>query len=1148
MHVRFLLGPAGSGKTFRCLQEVKFALLRSAGGEPLVFLAPKQATFQLERQLLAQPDLPGYTRLQILSFDRLAAWVLDQFGVAAPALLTEEGRMMVLRGLIGSHQDKLKLFRSTARLPGFVQQLSGTLREFQQAHLSPGRLRELAERTALGPDLRAKLWDFGVLLEAYLRWLDEHKVKDSESLLGLTTRFLEEAKGAVRSGQMPASPVQVKELWFDGFAEMTPQEIKLLAALLPFCERATLAFCTEVEFEPDVTWLSNWSSVNQTFRRCYNEICALPEAVIQIDRLPREMERSRFLRSARLRHLERFWAVPAPFQGGEPIAGSSGAAGGKDIRIVRCANPEAEGTFAAREVLRFVRRGNRFRDAAVLVRSLDLYHYPLRRIFARYGIPMFLDRREAVSHHPLAELTRQALRTVAYGWRHDDWFAALKTGLAPAADGEIDRLENQALASGWEGATWWQPLEGAGMLERLRAKLVEPFIRFALRLAGQSPGGPMGGPMVSGAELRPNGLQLASALESFWHEFGVQDRLEEWSESEPESAPWQQVHLTVWEQMNEWRGNVALAFADERMPIKDWLPILETGLSALTVGVIPPALDQVLVGAVDRSRNPDLKLALVLGMNESVFPVKPSAPVLLTESERTALDDLGIGIGASAKQRIAQERYLAYIACTRPQEQLVITYAAADTHGEALNASPFVEHVRKLFPDVAIERELAEPEVGDWEHETEWVTPILRYQGESVKTDAMSRLETIDSVKPILEHWRRVRQAHGQCRLAPEMPRKLYGSELRTSVSALEQYAACPFRFFVHAGLRAKERQKFEIDHREKGSFQHVILQEFHRQLASAGKRWRDVTPGEARALAAQIGEKQIESFREGLFRASPAGRFTARALIEQLQALLGTLVGWMRQYEFDPVAVELAFGFPKSPLPGWRIELAEGNAMVLRGLIDRVDLLRLSAGESSAAAAIVIDYKSSSRKLDPVKLQHGMELQLLAYLGLLGSLARPEEQFGVSRIVPVGVFYVTLRPEVTLAPTRDDFGGATESLGLLGFQHSGLFDAEWLRRLDNTGRAQGDQFRYRLKKDGQPHKRGNDALEPAMFRALLDEIEGHLRRIGNEIFAGEALVSPYRRNQETACERCEFRPICRFDPWLQPYRVLRPKVKEPVQ
>jgi len=61
VQARFLLGPAGSGKTFRCLAEIRTELLRDPAGPPLLLLAPKQATFQLERQLLADPDLHGYT-------------------------------------------------------------------------------------------------------------------------------------------------------------------------------------------------------------------------------------------------------------------------------------------------------------------------------------------------------------------------------------------------------------------------------------------------------------------------------------------------------------------------------------------------------------------------------------------------------------------------------------------------------------------------------------------------------------------------------------------------------------------------------------------------------------------------------------------------------------------------------------------------------------------------------------------------------------------------------------------------------------------------------------------------------------------------------------------------------------------------------
>ncbi len=71
-----------------------------------------------------------------------------------------------------------------------------------------------------------------------------------------------------------------------------------------------------------------------------------------------------------------------------------------------------------------------------------------------------------------------------------------------------------------------------------------------------------------------------------------------------------------------------------------------------------------------------------------------------------------------------------------------------------------------------------------------------------------------------------------------------------------------------------------------------------------------------------------------------------------------------------------------------------------------------------------------------------------------------------------------------------------------------------------------------------------SEALEPARFQAFLEATETHLRRIGREIFAGPVAVAPYRKGSEIACDRCLYRAVCRFDPWVEPYRVLRPPPK----
>src|SRR3954469_20011718 len=152
MRVNFLLGPAGSGKTFRCLQEARTALNESAEGLPLVFIAPKQATYQLERQLLdpasGAAELAGFTRLSILSFERLGRSILALAGRGEPRLLNEEGRVMVLRALLSEHESKLKLFRASARAPGFAQELGRLFHDLQQSRCSSARLNGLVQRVA----------------------------------------------------------------------------------------------------------------------------------------------------------------------------------------------------------------------------------------------------------------------------------------------------------------------------------------------------------------------------------------------------------------------------------------------------------------------------------------------------------------------------------------------------------------------------------------------------------------------------------------------------------------------------------------------------------------------------------------------------------------------------------------------------------------------------------------------------------------------------------------------------------------------------------------------------------------------------------------------------------------------------------------
>ena len=151
-------------------------------------------------------------------------------------------------------------------------------------------------------------------------------------------------------------------------------------------------------------------------------------------------------------------------------------------------------------------------------------------------------------------------------------------------------------------------------------------------------------------------------------------------------------------------------------------------------------------------------------------------------------------------------------------------------------------------------------------------------------------------------------------------------------------------------------------------------------------------------------------------------------------------------------MAAELGFGGKDDRVPAWEIDLGDGHKLSLHGRIDRVDLWRDPAGDD--ALAVVMDYKSSSKKLDRLLVENGVQLQLLAYLNVLRHWKNPQEVFGVNRLIPAGVFYVNLRGEYKGGGTRDEILAEADEARRKAYRHTGRFDAGVLDQLDRIERG----------------------------------------------------------------------------------------------
>ncbi|HUT23797.1 MAG TPA: hypothetical protein VM492_05595, partial [Sumerlaeia bacterium] len=687
MTLQFYLGRAGSGKTQRCLDDIAERLREdpTPRGAPLIWLLPEQATAEAEAALLRAPGVRGYARAHVLSFRRLAWTVLRETGGTAQDFLDDQGRLMMLRALVARHRDQLRVFARSARETGFVSRLAATLTELAQFRHSFDDLEAFAKRLEAegrgDSALAGKLRDIALLGRAWKAQLGE-RFADPDC-------FLDELARRLRQSRL----FDGAEVWIDGFASFMPQEMKVLEEIFQPARTVHVALLLEPrdlhlgdgeraggsETPPPADPARLFSQTEETHLRLAGLAADLGTEVADPVCFPLPSQPTRFTDAPALESLESRLRDSAMMPAGRvKPAGRAMPAGKRDPRNVEgigvapcppaplppivcaeAAGRREEVEAVARVIRRLCREeGSRYRDLAVILRDLDIYHPLIRSIFARHEIPYFIDRRRSIAHHPLVELVRSALRVVTKNWSPEDVIHYLKTDFAPVDRFEADEVENCVLERGVRGRRWWtdrtwqsrsgkrartesaeppgEEPPGAGSaaqtgqdggkarsLDEIRALALAPLVSLEEQLT-RSPGEldartPSAPRTISPALSPP---ALVQAVEDFLDRLECGTKIRTWAMEERARGAFEKAeeHEQTWSEAMALLEQTAMALGEDPVPVEDFADILESGLAGLTLGLAPPSLDQVLVGTIERSRQPNLQTVFVLGMNEGIFP------------------------------------------------------------------------------------------------------------------------------------------------------------------------------------------------------------------------------------------------------------------------------------------------------------------------------------------------------------------------------------------------------------------------------------------------------------------------------------------------------------------------------------------------
>lgn len=1120
MSLQFIMGNSGSGKSHFLYQKV-IEESKKHPDQNYMVIVPEQFTMQTQKDLVMLHPDKGIMNIDVLSFRRLAHRIFEEVGADHRIVLTETGKNLMLRKVAIEQQGKLQVLGQRMNKPGYISEVKSVLSELMQYEITDFELQEMIRFVENRPLLHAKLKDIQILYNAFLEYQREKFMKPEELLDVLCSV-------AGRSQLLRGSVLAL-----DGFAGFTPAQLKVLEELLSICANIWITVTIdgreniygEIQehelFAPSKKLIK---SVSEAARRR----SSIDEPVILgKDCLPR------FSGKRELCHLEQnlFRKKYSVYRYKEESQKNPAAKSQEDAQLSfhTCINPAEEVHFAARTICRLVRDENlRYRDIAVITGNMSAYGHYVKKIFPMYEIPAFLDETRHILLNPCLEFVRGALQAVQDDLSYETVFRLLRTGMTGISMEAVDRLENYVLAAGIRGRSkWgkeWTYLPGRMTPEELqqcneyRAQAAERMLPFAEKMSRKEQ------PL----------LYYAQTLFELLEDCGIQQQLKDRElmllqegarEEAREYAQIYSILIALLDEMVELLG-------DEVVSLREFAEILDAGFDDASVGIIPPGIDQVQVGDIERSRLAHIKVLFFLGLNDGWVPARGDGGGIVSDMEREVLGQTGIELAPSVRENSYIQRFYLYQNLTKPSQRLYLSWCASSGDGSAMRPSYLAALLQKMFPQIPVISEKLSGtdicQITSKKNGLLYLTKGLHDLRSGEEDPAWMELyrsylqdeEYSDRVRTLVQA-AFLRGMKG--RLSYQTSKELYGEVMVNSVTRLEQFAACAFAHFAMYGLHLSERELYGVKAADLGIIFHRALELFSRRLQAQKIAWNEISQEEQARLIDECVEEISAEYGDGILHGSAREEYTITRIKRILRRTVWTLHRQLLAGEFKPVGFEVSFA-EAGNLESVNVRFGKNGRIRLQGRIDRVD----TADTSDCVYVKIVDYKSGNTKFDPVSLYYGLQLQLVVYLN--AALEMERRLHADKKVVPAGIFYYHLDDPVLDKAAEDSPEKIQEKL-LKKLRPDGVLngDVTVLRLLDREIGADSLVIPAGLKKDGSI-KAASSIVSTEQFEQVSKFASYKMKRMAKEIADGVIAAEPFADRQHTACDYCIYSDVCGFD------------------
>lgn len=1098
--MRLLVGATPNVVRAKIFEELK--AINVQRGKALL-LVPEQFTMQTDLELLQALTSDVMMDIQVKSFGSLSREVLGRVGGSKLTYVNEGGRRMLAQYLLSAHREELSILARGYDQRGVAEKMLETLTEFRSLECSAEEMRRLSEHEDVSPLLAQKLQDMATLLEKYEEVLGEQRL-DNEARLFLLREKMTEAEW-----------LRGMPIYIDGFHSFSMPEMRVLQVLEEMGATITMTMVVAPEALSDkVGWWTMHSACAASLR--FYESLRRAGLSIQIEEagedetmLPAAVPLSRYL----------FGYDTVAHEGGR-----------ESVELWKATNPENEIIYLAGMMRRMVTEdGLRWRDFQITTNQPGVYFPLAERIFKQYGIPAFVDERKPIASHYLVRYLLNALDMAAYQFAYPMVFACLKTGLSGLLDEEIVALDYFARAKHLRGTMYFdaryfvppdeavisRKMDGLRVRQEVAARAQEKFT----------------------ARFKPfyEDLQAAETVRDFstvlYHFMTAPEVLDALHADDADKDPVQlETDAHIVEEVVALLDQLVATIGEMQVSLDQYSKILSEGLGEASLGMIPPAQDQVQVVELGRGRTARTKVEIVVGLSDAWMPSGTvSRTVFIREEKRWLEEKAGLSLRFDEGRILEDEALSLYEALAKPTERLIFSYPLGASDGTAMNESVLVTRLKQILPELEEKSLLsAMDEVRpylEWETlkvAADWLrrygeNPVLAEDNPTHVQHMAGVYRYFEKAHPALAPFLSDGLTYTNLRdaISPAVVKLLYPAikEQKMSISELENWQGCPYKHFMRYGIRPEEMLDYTLRSDELGSVLHGCLEQLTQDL-NANPDWLEWDDAAICAQMDQYLQEEAPRWIDGERSGEARNKAVLRKMQHQSHKAGRFIIRQLRESKFRPRFNEVLFGENSKLFPPIYLDI-DGQIIRLEGRIDRVDTWK----DGDRLYARVIDYKSGSNQFDISRVWAGLDLQLMLYLrAVLGWNQAP---------MPAGVFYLSLKHPVVDEESLDD--RIVEEKIAKELLMDGVFidDPQVIAALDQGAQDSTNHvIAFKGRKKGEP----DNSVSVEVLEKLLNHTVNAAKDCVRSVLEGDIRVLPVESEQKGGCGFCDYAAICRFE------------------